>query len=106
MDFAIRIVNLKRFLQQKKEYDISTQVVRSGTAIGALVREAEYAESKLDFIHKMRIVLKGANETSYWLELLYKTDFVDVDSYNSIKKDVEELKILLISIINTSRTSL
>ena len=106
MDFAIRIMKLKRFLQMRKEFDISGQVTRSGTAIGALVREAEYAESKQDFIHKMRIALKEANETSYWLELLFKTDVLDENSYVSISEDNEELKRMLVCIINTSRRSL
>lgn len=101
MNFAIRIVKLKRFLQEAKEYDISGQVVRSGTAIGALVREAEYAESRADFIHKMRIALKEANETSYWLELLFKTDFLAGNLYDSMKTDNEELKKMLVCIINT-----
>ncbi len=90
----------------RKEFDISGQVTRSGTAIGALVREAEYAESKQDFIHKMRIALKEANETSYWLELLFKTDVLDENSYVSISEDNEELKRMLVCIINTSRRSL
>lgn len=103
MDFAIRIVKLKRFLQNnKREFDISGQLVRSGTAIGALVREAEYAESKADFIHKLRIALKEANETEYWLELLFKTDFLTEEGYNSVKEDNEELKKLLVCIINTT----
>ncbi len=105
MDFAIRIVKLKHFLQNHKEFDISGQVVRSGTAIGALVREAEYAESKADFIHKMRIALKEANETSYWLELLFKTEILAEDGYSSIKSDNEELKKMLVCIINTSLKS-
>lgn len=102
MDFAIRIIKLRRFLQNAKEFDLSSQVTRSGTAIGALIREAEYAESKADFIHKMRIALKEANETSYWLELLYKTDIVTDNMYGSIKADNEELKKMLVCIINTS----
>lgn len=92
MDFAIRIVKLKRFLQKNKEFDISGQLVRSGTAIGALIREAEYAESKADFVHKMRIALKEANETSYWLELLFETEILTEEGYVSIKNDNEELK--------------
>lgn len=90
----------------RKEFDISGQVTRSGTAIGALVREAEYAESKQNFIHKMRIALKEANETSYWLELLFKTDVLDENSYVSIREENEELKRMLVCIINTSRRSL
>lgn len=105
MDFAIRIIRLKRFVQNSKEFDISSQIARSGTAIGALVREAEYAESKADFIHNMRIALKEANETSYWLELLFKTDILAENFYDSIKADNEELKKMLVCIINTSRKS-
>lgn len=75
--FAIRIVGLYKFLaEEKREYILSKQVLRSGTAIGALVRESEQAESKKDFVHKMSIALKEANETEYWLELLYKTDYL------------------------------
>lgn len=102
MDFAIRIIKLRRFLQNAKEFDLSSQVARSGTAIGALIREAEYAESKADFVHKMRIALKEANETSYWLELLYKTEILADNIYNSVKADNEELKKMLVCIINTS----
>ncbi|WP_298548003.1 four helix bundle protein [uncultured Parabacteroides sp.] len=106
MNFAIRIIKLRRFLQNAKEFDLSSQVARSGTAIGALIREAEYAESKADFVHKMRIALKEANETSYWLELLYKTEILDNNIYNSVKADNEELKKMLVCIINTSIKSL
>ena len=106
MEFSVRMVKLNRFLQRKKEYKLADQVLRSGTAIGALVREAEYAESKLDFIHKMRIALKEANETSYWLELFSNTEILDETAYTSIRTDVEELKKMLVCIINTSRASL
>ena len=92
------MVKLNRFLQRKKEYKLADQVLRSGTAIGALVREAEYAESKLDFIHKMRIALKEANETSYWLELFSNTEILDETAYTSIRTDVEELKKMLSSV--------
>ena len=106
MDFAIRIIKLRRFLQNAKEFDLSSQVARSGTAIGALIREAENAESKADFVHKMRIALKEANETSYWLELLYKTEILADNIYNSLKVDNEELKKMLVCIINTSIKSI
>src|SRR3990172_9179405 len=80
--FALRVVGLAKYLQdEKKEFVLSKQVLRSGTAIGALVREAEHAESKPDFAHKMNIALKEANETLYWLELLHQTDFIDRSSY-------------------------
>lgn len=106
MAFAIRIVKLKRYLQARKEFDLSGQVVRSGTAVGALVREAEYAESRADFVHKMRIALKEANETSYWLELLFQTGMLDEGLYESLKADCEELKKMLVCIVNTTRQSL
>ena len=76
--FALRVVKLYQFLnQEKKEFVLSKQLLRSGTAIGALVREAEQAESKLDFIHKLAIAQKEANETEYWLELLHKSDYLN-----------------------------
>lgn len=103
--FALRIVKLSRFLQaDKKEYVLSKQVLRSGTAVGALVREAEHAESKADFIHKMNIALKEANETLYWLDLLHQSDLLDSKPHESIRNDSEEMLKLLISIVKTSKT--
>jgi four helix bundle protein len=102
--FALRVVKLSRFLEvQKREYVLSKQVLRSGTAIGALVREAEHAESKADFIHKMNIALKEANETLYWLELLYQGEYMSRQSFQSIGSESEELVKLLISIVKTSK---
>lgn len=76
--FAIRIVKLSQFLQvDKKEYVLSKQILRSGTAIGALIREAEFGQSKADFTSKMSISLKEANETEYWLNILKDTDYLD-----------------------------
>jgi four helix bundle protein len=103
--FAVRIVNLYRYLHEKKnEFVLSKQLLRSGTAIGALVREAEQAESKADFIHKLSISLKEANETDYWIELLFQTDFLSEKEYTTIKGDSEELIKLLVAIIKTSKT--
>ena len=105
--FAIRIVNLHRFLvAEKREFVLSKQLLRSGTAIGALVREAEQAESKLDFVHKMAIAFKEANETEYWLMLLKDSDYLDEKSYISIHSDSEELIRLLASIVKSSKESL
>ena len=102
--FAVRIVNLYKFLTaEKKEYVLSKQVLRSGTAIGALVREAEQAESKPDFVHKMAIALKEANETAYWLELLHETKYLDQTAFASIHPDIVELLKLLTSIIKTAK---
>jgi four helix bundle protein len=103
-DFALRVVKLAKYLEhEKREFVLSRQVLRSGTAIGALVREAEHAESKADFIHKMSIALKEANETLYWLELLYQGEYIDKQSFQSIGSDSEELIKLLSAIVKTSK---
>jgi four helix bundle protein len=104
--FALRVVKLAKFLEsEKREYVLSRQVLRSGTAIGALVREAEHAESKADFIHKMSIALKESNETLYWLELLYQGEYIDKQSFESIGSDSEELIKLLTAIVKTSKVA-
>ena len=96
--FALRVVKLYQFLsQEKKEKVMSLQLLRSGTAIGAMVREAEYAESKADFIHKLNIALKEANETEYWMELLFKSEYLSEEAFNSLSMDIKELLKLLIS---------
>lgn len=105
-DFAIRIMELQKQLIANKEYVVSRQVVRSGTAIGALIREAEHAESKADFIHKMSIALKEANETHYWLELLYKSGYIQEELFQSLLNDAEELLKMLIAIVKTSKLNL
>jgi four helix bundle protein len=103
-NFALRIVRLSKFLQTtKKEFVLSKQVLRSGTAIGALVREAEHAASKADFIHKMAIALKEANETLYWLELLHEAQVIESGELQSIRHDSEELLKLLIAIVKTAK---
>ena len=105
-DFALRIVKLYKYLiEEKKEFILSKQVLRSGTAIGALIREAEQGESKADFIHKLSIALKESNESDYWIELLYKSDYITEQSYNSIKNDNDELIKLLISSIKTTKSN-
>lgn len=102
--FALRIVKLFQFLtESKREYVLSKQLLRSGTAIGALVREAEHGESKADFIHKMAIAQKEANETEYWIELLFQSNYIDEIQYQSIFKDCEEIRKMLASIILTSK---
>jgi four helix bundle protein len=102
--FALRIVKLYQYLKDdKKEYVLSKQILRSGTAIGALVRESQHAESKADFIHKLSIALKEANETEYWIELLFQSGFIEEKSYQSIHIDIEELLKLLTSIVRTTK---
>ncbi len=104
--FAVRVVNLYKYLtNEHKEYVLSKQLLRSGTAVGALIREAEHAESKADFIHKLAIALKEANETGYWLDLLNETGFLETQAYQSIKTDNIELLKLLTSIIKTSKAN-
>ncbi len=103
-DFALRIVKLYKYLsEEKKEYVLSKQLLRSGTSVGALIRESEQAESKADFIHKLAISLKEVNESEYWIELLFHSEFIDEKSYNSILSDLKELLKLLTSIIKTSK---
>ncbi len=102
--FALRIINLYKFLcVEKKEFVLSKQLLRSGTAIGALVREAEHAESKMDFVHKMAIAQKEANETEYWIELLFHSDYLDEKQYESIIQDTKELLKILASIIISTK---
>lgn len=104
--FALLVVRLAKYLErEKQEFVLSRQVLRSGTAIGALVREAEHAESKADFIHKMSIALKEANETLYWLELLHQAQYIDEQSFQSIGANSEELIKLLTAIVKTAKVA-
>ena len=104
--FALRIVKLAKYLQGgKKEFTLSRQILRSGTAIGALVREAEHAQSKADFISKMSIALKEANETDYWIDLLSQSDHFKKDSYESIHPEIQEIIKLLVAIVKTSKNN-
>jgi len=102
--FAIRIVKLSQLLQNEhREFVLSKQVLRSGTAIGALIREAEFGQSKPDFTGKMSIALKEANETEYWLSLLKDTDFIEDKMFASLQSDVKELIAMLVSTVKTSK---
>ena len=106
VEFGIRIVKVCRYLQeQKSEYVLSKQLLRSGTAVGALVKESEFAESKADFIHKLSIALKEANETKYWLLLMSKSDYFGDKAYQSINNECETLIKLLVSIIKKLKFS-
>ena len=102
--FALRVVKLTQYLKRdKKEYVISKQVLRSGTSVGALICEAEYAQSKPDFINKLSIGLKEANETYYWLRLLHEGGYISEIMFNSIKPQTNELIKLLTSSIKTAK---
>ncbi len=105
--FAIRIVRLYQFLvDTKKEFVLSKQLLRSGTSVGAMVREAEHAETKPDFIHKMAIAQKEINETIYWLELLAETNFLTKEQFESINADAEELIKLVTAILKSTKANL
>ena len=107
VDFAIKIIGLYKILvEEKREYVMSKQLLRSGTSIGALIREAEHAESKADFLHKMNVALKEANETCYWLLLLYKGDYISELIFNQYNNDSLELVKLLASIVKTTKANL
>ena len=104
--FAIRIIRLHQYLTDaKKEFVLSKQMLRSGTSIGANVREADNAESKADFIHKLGISQKETDETMYWLELLKETDYLAEHEFVSVHKDADELLRLIRSIILTAKTN-
>lgn len=103
--FAVSIVVLCRKLAANKEFVLSNQILRSGTAIGALVSEAVYAQSKADFIHKLNIALKEANETEYWLNLLKDTNAIDDADHIQYNGDIKELLKMLISSIKTAKAN-
>ena len=107
MDFSVRIVTMFKYLKyEKKEFDMSRQVLRSGTSIGANVHEANEAQTKKDFHAKMCIALKEVSETEYWLILLIKTNFLPIEIGNSILKDCREIKKILTAIVRTTKMKL
>lgn len=106
MDFAVSIINLVKHLKEKRESIISNQIGRSGTSIGANIREAQYAHGKSDFIAKLQIALKEANETGYWLELLYKTDYINEKEFKNLNSVCTNIRVMLISSINTAKKNM
>lgn len=107
LSFAVRIVNLVRFLNSdKSEFVISKQILRSGTSVGAMIAEAEFAESKSDFIHKLAIAQKEANETIYWLILLKETEYLSINQFEDIHNNAVEIIKLLTSSIKTTKSRL
>lgn len=103
MDFAVSIINLVKQLKEKRESIISNQIGRSGTSIGANIREAQYAHSKADFIAKLQIALKEASETGYWLELLFWTNYISAEEYKSLDTACASIRVMLIASINTAK---
>ncbi len=105
--FAIRVINLYKYLKKKHgEYILSQQILKAGTSIGALIREAEFAQSTRDFANKLQIGLKEANECVYWLELLVATDFINKKMFDSMHSDALALLKMLISSVKTTKQKL
>jgi four helix bundle protein len=104
--FALKIIKMYQQIgKEKNEYVLSKQLLRSGTAVGASVSEAEHAQSKADFIHKLNIALKEANESLYWINLLKDSGYLSPASYNSLFEDCNEIVSILVAIIKTSKKS-
>jgi four helix bundle protein len=104
-NFSVRIVRLAQMLQtDKKEFVLSKQILRSGTSIGAMIREAEFGQSKADFSHKMSIALKEANETEYWLCLLKDTDYIQQNLFENMQSDCKELIAMLVSTVKKTKS--
>ena len=102
--FALRIVKAYKYLtKQKDEYVLSKQMLRCGTSIGAMMREAKFAQSRADFVNKASIALKEANETLYWIELLHDSEYIDDLSFNSLHQEADELTAILASIVKTTK---
>ena len=106
MEFAVRIVRLYKYLrEEKQEFVLSKQLLRSGTSIGANIQEALRGQSRKDFVSKMNIALKEVAETEYWIELLHRTDYINKVEFDSIFKDCKEITKILMSIVKTTNTA-
>lgn len=104
--FAKEIITLVRDLKEKRENIISNQIGRSGTSIGANINEAQYAQSKADFVSKLQIALKEANETGYWLKLLYETNYVNEETYKRLDSSCSRLRVMLITSFKTAKNNM
>lgn len=105
MRFSVEIFRLTQWLQSRKEYIVSNQLGRSGLSIGANIREAQYAHSKPDFIAKLQIALKEANESGYWLDLLHETKLLSDENYKHLSDACGELRVILIHSIKTAKAN-
>lgn len=103
MEFSVDIINLVKHLKSNHESIISNQIGRSGTSIGANIHEAQYAQGKKDFVSKMEIALKEASETGYWLELLYRTNYIDKQAYKSLSAKCTSLRVMLVASCRTAK---
>ena len=106
MDFSVQIINLVKDLKSKHESVISNQIGRSGTSIGANIHEANYAQGKKDFISKMEIALKEASETGYWLELLYRTNYIDEQTHKNLSEQCTTIRVILIASCKTAKSNM
>ena len=105
MEFAVQIINLVKMLKEQRESIVSNQIGRSGTSIGANIREAKYAHGKADFVSKLQIALKEANETNSWLDIIYNNKFISDQTYKLLSNQVIKIKILLIKSIQTIKNN-
>ena len=106
MDFSVQIMDLVKELKANHETVIANQIGRSGTSIGANIYEANYAQGKKDFISKLEIALKEANETGYWLELLYRTNYIDERTYKNLSDNCATIRVTLIASCKTAKSNL
>ena len=106
IDFSVQIINLVKQLKEQRESIMSNQIGRSGTSIGANIHEAQYAHGRADFIAKLQIALKEANETGYWLELLLRTDYINEVQYKLLIENCTRIRVMLISSLNTAKAKL
>lgn len=103
LEFSVDIIELVKYLKSNKESIISNQIGRSGTSIGANIHEAQYAQGKKDFISKLEIALKEASETGYWLELLYRTKYIDESNYRMLSSKCTSLRAMLVASCRTAK---
>lgn len=106
MDFAVDIIEIVKYLKYNHESIISNQIGRSGTSIGANIHEAQYAQGKRDFISKLEIALKEASETGYWLELLFRTKYIDEQSFKTLSSKCTSLRVMLIASCKTAKENI
>ena len=105
--FAVRIIKFSKFLnEEKREYIIAKQIFRSGTSVGANIRESKNAQSDTDFVHKLSLALKEADQTAYWLELLFESDIIDKVEYDSLYNDLKEIIAMLTSTVKTMKNKI
>ena len=103
MEFSVDIIELVKYLRSNKEFIISNQIGRSGTSIGANIHEAQYAQGRKDFVSKLEIALKEASETGYWLELLYRTKYIDDRTYKNLSSKCTSLRAMLVASCRTAK---